>query len=89
MERRVLVSGDRTSYLGGVDMRVVEGRYVNEGIDKGYRGATLISSKQQMSRSVAAVSMVRGIARLALGQAQASPKRFRGMKQQCTAIRQS
>ena len=31
MERRVLVSGDRTSYLGGEDIRVVESRYVNEG----------------------------------------------------------
>ena len=34
-----------------------------------------------MSRSVAAVSMVRGIVRLAQGQAQASPKRFRVMEQ--------
>lgn len=57
---------------------------MNEGRDKGYRGATLISNRQEMSRSVAAVSMVRGIVRLALGQAQACPNRFRGMKQQCT-----
>ena len=87
MERRALVSGDKTSYLGGVDIRVVDGKYVNEGRDKGYLGLTLISRRQQMSRSVAAFSRVRGIARLALGQAQASPKRFRGMKQTCTAIR--
>ena len=85
----MLVSGDKTSYLGGVDIRVVERRYVNEGRDKGYRGSTLISSRQQMSRCVAAVSRVKGIVRLALGQAWASPKRFRGMKQQCTAIKPS
>lgn len=42
----LFVSNDRTSYLGGVDIRMVEGRYVNEGRDKGYRGPTLISSKQ-------------------------------------------
>ena len=83
------VSGDRTSYLGGIDVRVVEREYVNEGRDKGYRGATLISSRQQVSRYVAAVGMVRGIVRLALDQAQASPKRFRGMKQHWTAIRPS
>ena len=65
----MLVSGDKTSYLGGVDIRVVERRYVNEGRDKGYRGSTLISSRQQMSRCVAAVSRVKGIVRLALGQA--------------------
>lgn len=35
-----------TSYLGGVDMEVVDRRYVNEGRDKGYRGPTLISSRQ-------------------------------------------
>jgi hypothetical protein len=43
--REELVSGDRTSYLGGVDIRVVGGRYVNEGRDKSYRGPTLISSR--------------------------------------------
>jgi hypothetical protein len=43
--REELLSGDRTSYLGGVDIRVVGERYVNEGRDKGYRGPTLISSR--------------------------------------------
>jgi hypothetical protein len=43
--REELVSGVRTSYLGGIDIRVVGGRYVNEGRDKGYRGPTLISSR--------------------------------------------
>mgnify|MGYP004508544421 CR=1 FL=1 len=43
---RVLVSGDKTSYLGGADIRVVERRYVNEGRDKGYRGPTFISSRE-------------------------------------------
>lgn len=42
----MFVSGDGTSYLGGVDMGVVNRRYVNGGTDKGYRGATLISSRQ-------------------------------------------
>lgn len=46
MERRACVSDDRTSYLGGVDIEVVDGRYVTEGRDKGYRGPTLISSRQ-------------------------------------------
>jgi hypothetical protein len=88
VKRSVFVSDDKTSYLGGVDVRVVDRRYVNERSDKGYRGPTLISSRTQMSRSIASVSMGRGIARLALDQAQASPKRFRGMKP-CTAIRAS
>ena len=42
----LFVSDDRTSYLGGVDIRVVDGKYVNEGRDKGYRGPTLISRMQ-------------------------------------------
>jgi hypothetical protein len=47
-ERRVLVSDDRTSYLGGADIRVVERRRVNEGRDKGYRGPALISRMRLM-----------------------------------------